>query len=144
MRWKRRSQVLFDPLDPAARDFLINHVTRRYPRSRDSSITGVPDRVEVLVRVRPVGLEILEDLNRSGHLAREFVDAAPTFDIIPNRHLAEHPELSNLAAVTFEWSPSVKDSGRFQTRILRDEAGHLAFHRDRFQVIRADYSTVRR
>jgi cytochrome c554/c'-like protein len=108
--------------DPAARDFLNNHVTRRYPRSRDAAIPGVPDRVEVVVRVRPIGLEILEDLERSGHLARELIDAAPTFDIIPNRHLAEHPALSNLAAVTFEWSGSVKDSGLFSTRILRDEA----------------------
>jgi hypothetical protein len=108
--------------DPAARDFLNNHVTRRYPRSRDASIPGTPDRVEVLVRVRPVGLEILEDLTRSGHLAQELVDAAPTFDVIPNRHLAEHPELSRLAAVTFEWSASVKDSGAFATRIVRDEA----------------------
>jgi hypothetical protein len=108
--------------DPAARDFLNNHVTRRYPRSRDAAIPGVPDRVEVLVRVRPVGLEILEDLNRSGHLDRHFVDAAPTFDIVPNRHLAEHPQLSRLAGLTFEWSTSVKDSGLFATRVVRDEA----------------------
>lgn len=108
--------------DPSARDFLNNHVTRRYPRSRDASIAGVPDRVEVRVRVRPIGLEILEDLNRSGHLPLEIVDAAPTFDIIPNRHLSDHPELSRLAAVTFEWSASVKASGSFATRILRDEA----------------------
>jgi hypothetical protein len=108
--------------DPAARDFLNNHVTRRYPRSRDASIAGVPDRVEVLVKVRPIGLEILEDLNRSGHLAREIVDAAPTFELLPNRHLAEHPELSSLAAVTFEWSASSRGHGSFETRILRDEA----------------------
>jgi hypothetical protein len=108
--------------DPAARDFLNNHVTRRYPRSRDVAIAGVPDRVEVLVRMSPIGLEILEDLNRSGHLASEVIAAAPTFDLIPNRHLADHAQLSNLAAVTFEWSASVKDSGAFATRILRDEA----------------------
>jgi hypothetical protein len=107
--------------DPAARGFLNNHVTRRYPQSRDQSITGMPDRVSVLVRVRPVGLEILQDLNRSGHLAREILEAAPTFDIIPNRHLSGHPELSRLAELTFEWSASVKDSGSFTTRILRDE-----------------------
>jgi hypothetical protein len=98
------------------------HVTRRYPRSRDDSIPGVPDRVSVLVRMRPVGLEILEDLNRSGHLARPIIDAAPTFDLIPNRHLAEDPRLSRLAEVTFEWSASVKDSGSFATRVVRDEA----------------------
>jgi hypothetical protein len=109
-------------LDPAARDFLNNHVSRRYPRDREASIAGLPDRVEVLVRVRPMGLEILEELNRSGHLPRELVDAAPTFDIIPNRHLAQHPELSRLAEVTFEWSASVKQSGSFATRTLRDEA----------------------
>lgn len=108
--------------DPAARDFLNNHVTRRYPRSRDASIAGVPDRVDVLVRLRPMGLEILEELNRSGHLARELVEAAPTFNLIPNRHLARHPELSRLAEVTFEWSASIKESGSFTTRTLRDEA----------------------
>jgi hypothetical protein len=108
--------------DPAARDFLNNHVTRRYPRSRDQSIRAVPDRVQVLVRVRPVALEILEELNRSGHLAREWVDAVPTFDILPNRHLADHPQLSRLAGVTFEWSSSSKNSGSFATRVVRDEA----------------------
>jgi hypothetical protein len=72
--------------------------------------------------MRPVGLEILEDLNRSGHLAREIIDAAPTFDLIPNRHLADHPQLSRLAEATFEWSASVKDSGSFATRVVRDEA----------------------
>jgi len=108
--------------DPAARDFLNNHVTRRYPRSRDESMAGVPDRVSLLVRVRPMGLEILEELNRSGHLEREIVDAAPTFDIIPNRHLAEHPQLSRLGELTFEWSTGVKDSGAFPTRVVRDEA----------------------
>lgn len=122
----RRSESTLIPaattFDPAARDFLSNHVTRRYPRNREVAIAGVPDRVEVLVRVSPIGLEILEDLNRSGHLAREVIAAAPTFDLIPNRHLADHAQLSRLAAVTFEWSASVKDSGAFSTRILRDEA----------------------
>jgi hypothetical protein len=108
--------------DPAARDFLNNHVTRRYPRNREQAIAGVPDRVALLVRVRPMGLEILEELNRSGHLDRQLVDDAPTFDIIPNRHLAAHPELSRLAELTFEWSASVKDSGAFSTRVVRDEA----------------------
>lgn len=108
--------------DPSARDFLNNHVSRRYPRDRSASITGVPDRVVVRVRVRPMGLEILEELNRSGHLAEEVLDAAPTFDIIPNRHLAGHATLSGLAAATFEWSAAVKDSGLFTTRIVRDEA----------------------
>lgn len=122
---RRIESALIPPpttFDPAARDALNNHVTRRYPQSRAESLPGVPERVSVLVRVRPVGLEILEDLNRSGHLAREVIDAVPTFDIIPNRHLAEHPELARLAELTFEWSASVKDSGAFATRIVRDEA----------------------
>src|SRR5690606_1252249 len=108
--------------DPSSRDFLSNHVTRRYPRRRDQAIAGVPDRVEVLVHVRPVGLEILEDLSQTGHLRRAIVDAAPTFDLIPNRHLAGHPQLGRLAEVSFEWSAAVKDSGAFTTQIVRDEA----------------------
>jgi hypothetical protein len=108
--------------DPASREFLSNHVTRRYPLSRDESLPAVPDRVAVLVRVRPMGLEILEDLRRSGHLDAEVIRAMPTHDIVPNRHLADHPELSRLAELTIEWSASVKSSGLFGTRVLRDEA----------------------
>ena len=43
------------------------------------------------------------------------------YDVL-DRHLADHPQLSRLAEVTFEWSASVKDSGSFTTRVLRDEA----------------------
>ena len=83
---------------------------------------GVPDRVSVLVRLRPMGLEVLEDLSGSGHLAPEVIEQMPVHDLVPNRHLGAHPQLSRLAEVTFEWSASVKDSGLFGTRILDDEA----------------------
>lgn len=92
-------------------DFFRTHVTRRFPPT--GSIPVVPDRIEVLVRMRPVGLDVLDDLIDSGHLAKSVRDEMPTYDLIANRHLAEHPTLSGLSRATFEWSDAVRDSPEF-------------------------------
>lgn len=100
--------VTNDRTDP---DFFVTHVLRRFPPT--GSIPAVPDRVEVLVRMRPIGLDVLDDLVGSGHLAPAVRDRMPTYDLIANRHLSDHPTLSGLAKATFEWSQAVKDSPEF-------------------------------
>ena len=61
-----------DPLDP---DF--NHtVLRRWPLPGQ-----VPDRVEVEVLIRPIGLDILESLVDSGDLDAGYLDEMPTFSL---------------------------------------------------------------
>lgn len=81
--------VTFDKSDP---DYFITHVTRRYPQQ--GSITGSPDRVTARVRLRPVGLDVLDSLVKSGHLSASVADAIPTFDLLPND-----------GDVTLEWTP---------------------------------------
>jgi hypothetical protein len=42
-------------------------------------------RIAVLVRVQPIGLDVLDDLVQSGHLDRSIRNAMPTLDLLPNR-----------------------------------------------------------
>ncbi len=108
-----------DPTDPA---YYRAHVTRRFPRSLTETIPGVPERVSVRVRMRPVGLDVLDDLVQSGHLDLEVRHKMQTLTLLPNRHLASHPELSRLAEVTFEWSALTREHSAFSTRLLHDAA----------------------
>ncbi|HEX2878158.1 MAG TPA: hypothetical protein VHO25_01350, partial [Polyangiaceae bacterium] len=108
--------------DPSSRDFLVSHVTRRYPLDPQQTLPTEPSRVEVLVRMQPVGGDVLAELVDEGYLAREIADAMPVFEIIPNRHLADHPTLSRLAENTFEWSPETLAFEGFAKRTLNDEA----------------------
>lgn len=66
------TSVTNDPLDPAFYHFK----EQVYP------IFGVvPDRITLRQRIRPMGLEVLDDLADSGDLAPEVRDQMPTFDL---------------------------------------------------------------
>lgn len=45
----------------------------------------VLDRVTLTVRMRPIGLSILDDLVESGHLDPSFADEMPVIDVLPDR-----------------------------------------------------------
>jgi hypothetical protein len=108
------AQATSDPSDPR---FYLSHAVRRFPRDSEASIAGVPDRVTLRVRLRPVGLDILDDLVASGHLDARVRDAMPTHDLLPNRHLASSSsELEALGSVSMEWSAATMTSGAFSTR----------------------------
>ncbi|MCP4873290.1 MAG: hypothetical protein GY898_31755 [Proteobacteria bacterium] len=64
--------VTFDATSP---DF-IHWVQRTY-----TVVAGQPARVEARVRLRPMGLEILQSLVDSGDLAEEHLSEFPTFDL---------------------------------------------------------------
>lgn len=81
-------------IDSASPDYYITHVTRRFPR--DTTISGVVDRVTLRMRIRPMALEVLDDLVQTGHLAASVKDAMPTLDLLPNREISD---------VTLEWTP---------------------------------------
>jgi hypothetical protein len=108
--------------DPSSLDFLVSHVTRRYPLDPAQSLPAEPKRVEVLVRMQPIGGDILAELVDEGYLARDIADAMPVFDLIPNRHLADHSTLGRLSETTFEWSPATLAFDGFAKRTLNDEA----------------------
>jgi hypothetical protein len=77
-----QAPVTFDPSDP---DFLLPHVTRQWALDRPV------DRVTMRVRIRPIGLDVLDDLIASGDLAPGLRDEMPVFD---------------LGATVLEWTPS--------------------------------------
>jgi hypothetical protein len=52
-------------------------------RSRSYALTAVPARVNMRVRLRPIGLEILQELVDSGDLDPAVLDNASTFDVAP-------------------------------------------------------------
>ncbi|RMH38623.1 MAG: hypothetical protein D6689_19020 [Deltaproteobacteria bacterium] len=63
--------VTSDPTDPR----FYHAVTRRY------TLPGVPDRVTMRVRLRPVGLDLLPPLVDAGLLDPSVADALPTFTL---------------------------------------------------------------
>ena len=103
--------------NPSSPDFYMAHAVRRFPRDKTSFIQGVPDRVTVRVRIRSIGLDVIDDLVGSGHLDRAVRDAIPVFDLLPNRHLAtkNRPEFAPLGEVSMEWSTATGASPVFSS-----------------------------
>jgi hypothetical protein len=106
--------------------FNAAHASQRFPVDGTKYFTkppgddsGVPDRVTVKVRIRAMGEDVLSDLVQSGDLDPNLVSEIPTFDLLPNRHLAGI--LPSLAEVSMEWSEAAKNSGRFN--VLPDYTG---------------------
>jgi len=69
------------------------HVTRRYPLADGGLVPGTPDRVTVRVRIRPVGLDVLDDLIASGDLDPSIRTQMQTLD------------LNSRGNFTAEWTP---------------------------------------
>jgi hypothetical protein len=103
---------------PSSPDFYRAHAVRRFPLLKTEFIDGVPDRVTVRVRIRPMGLEVIDDLVGSGHLDAAIRAAIPVFDLLPNRHLATmgRPEFAPLAEISMEWSSATRSSPVFVAR----------------------------
>jgi hypothetical protein len=102
------------------------HASRRFPATGTVYFTklpeddsGVPDRVTVKVRIRAMGDDVLSDLVQSGDLDPGVIEEMPTFDLLPNRHLAG--VLPSLNEISMEWSEAAKNSGRFN--VLPDFTG---------------------
>jgi hypothetical protein len=57
-------QVTFDPADPR---FYQSHVMQKYPRG-DAYLERAPDRVSVVMKLLPFGLDVFDDLVDSGDL----------------------------------------------------------------------------
>ena len=66
------TSVTLDPSDPAY---------YHYKEARYTILGAVPDRVESRVRLRPMGLEVIDDLIQSGHLDASLRDGFTTFDL---------------------------------------------------------------
>lgn len=81
--------VTNDPDDPRYRHFI----------DRVFTLDGEPARITLRVRLRPIGLDVLDDLVATGDLDPSIRAAVPTFD---------------LGSTVLEWTPSVpRDDGSF-------------------------------
>ena len=74
------ANTTFDPTDAAY--YLVNRV-RRFPSDASTVIEGFPDRVTLRVLIKPVGLEVLDELIASGDLDPAIRDRIPTFAVGP-------------------------------------------------------------
>ena len=110
--------------DTGLPEFYTNHRSQDFPAARAKTIAAPLDRkrlrVTVLVRLQPMGFDVLDDLIASGHLDPAIRGKMPIFNLHPNRNYAtnaavlrETPEIARLADVSFEWSDAVRSSGIF-------------------------------
>jgi hypothetical protein len=110
--------------DTRLEEFYKNHRTREFPLDRSNPISAPLDRkrlrVTVLIRLQPMGFDVLDDLITSGHLDPGVRAKMPIFNLYPNINLAinpavvrANPELARMAEVSFEWSEAVRSSGFF-------------------------------
>ncbi|MFN3197055.1 MAG: multiheme c-type cytochrome [Bradymonadia bacterium] len=67
-------------LSPIEPEYINTHILRRY-----RVLGGTPDRIEMVVKMRPIGIEVLEDLVRSGDLDPAIIEAMPTFTLEGSR-----------------------------------------------------------
>jgi len=72
------AQLTFDALDPR---FYQSHIIQNFPRDPAAHFDQTPDRVTLRLRLQPVGLDVLDDLIRTGDLDPALRAAMPTYDI---------------------------------------------------------------
>lgn len=78
--------VTADPNDPA---FITTHIPHRYRIPGAAPLT----RIDVRLRLRPIGFDVLDALVESGDLAPAVRDAMPTFDLTPTTWRPEEATL---------------------------------------------------
>jgi hypothetical protein len=104
--------------------FTSGHLVRRFPER--GALAEMPDRVVVNIYVRPIGLDVLDDMVDSAWLDARFRDLMPTLALLPNRGTA-----SPQANVNIEWTRELARSQGFVV-ILTDERLRLdCFSHDR-------------
>ena len=96
-------------LDPTHPDYFITHVYRTLPAS--GYFRRFPDRVSLRVRLRPIGVDVLDDLTASGHLPAELDvrGKMPVFTLAPARG-AGAPWSNDLS---IEWNTTSKGDARY-------------------------------
>lgn len=69
-------KTTLNPLDPR---YYQSHSFRDFPRRE--ALSAMPDRVTARIKIRPVGLDVIDDLIESADLDASLRDAIPTFDV---------------------------------------------------------------
>ena len=90
MFWDVAGVVEQTILAPVTRDRLAPAYHQEFIR-RLYRVPPATPRIEVLVRIQPIGLDVLDDLIESRHLEASIRDVMPTFDLLPNRTTSDEP-----------------------------------------------------
>jgi hypothetical protein len=107
------------------------HAVRSYPRAPNAWIDAPFDpvrlRVELRIKLMPIGLDVLDDLTASGHLDPLVRASMRARTLLPNRSLARpelvarEPTFSRFSEVSFEWSSLTLDSPYFAPASTRTQ-----------------------
>jgi hypothetical protein len=99
------------------------HAVRTFPRALGAWIDAPYDpsrvRVELRVRIQPVGYDVLDDLLATGHLSRSVRDRMRARTLLLNKGfarpelVAKTPELARFNELSFEWSALTLNSAFF-------------------------------
>lgn len=81
-----------------SRDPDFHRERRVFSFNQEPSRIEAIERVTLTVKLRPIALEVLEDLVDSGHLERDIRDAMPVLEVLPDRCydaplIEKHPDL---------------------------------------------------
>jgi Cytochrome c554 and c-prime len=92
MFWEaKRYETYLLPTKPPPAPLRSTHLIRRYPRDPNVLLTTRPDRVTLRVLLRPIGLDVLDDLVKTG-------------DLDPAIRQATRPP--HLVGAALEWTPA--------------------------------------
>jgi len=73
--------VTFNMTDPS---FYKTHIVQSFPRALGSALPQMPDQVTLRIRLQPIGLDVLQDLVKSGDLKdMSVLQNMPTWDVLP-------------------------------------------------------------
>jgi hypothetical protein len=99
------------------------HAVRSFPRALDAWIEAPYDperlRVELRIRIQPIGYDVLDDLIDSGHLEARYRSTIRDTTLLLNKNLTraelveKTPELARFRELSFEWSALTLSSAFF-------------------------------
>lgn len=126
-----------------ARDPDFHRERRVFSLNEQPSSVQAIDRVTLTVKVRPIALDVLDDLVDSGHLDREVADAMPVIEVLPDRCyeaslIEKHPDL--LAARSACDAQEDADAGNYT---LVWEASRANASDPSFRIARVDGAPAR-
>ncbi len=101
MFWEaKRYETHLLPAKPPPAPLRSTHLIRRYPRDPAGLFAARPDRVTLRVLLQPIGLDVLDDLVRSGDLDPAIRAATPPPHVVGST-LEWTPELAAAANIPF-------------------------------------------
>lgn len=101
MFWEaKRYETSLLPTKPPPAPLRSTHLIRRYPRDPNALFGTKPDRVTLRVLLQPIGLDVLDDLVRSGDLDPAIRQATPPPHVVGST-LEWTPELAETANLPF-------------------------------------------